>query len=175
MLPFALVLFALIAIVTAARDQVSTMGAALKQDVPPYMKWAAAIVLVGALGLWKPIQVPARLLLALVLVGIFFSNSTNVINSFKNLGQAPTPTTPPTSPVAASESAIAASAGLTGQTIAALEGPDAATTPSASTSGLGMVGLPNVPLANLGSGFGGNSVQDANASDTPLGSGFLAF
>ena len=80
-MPFALVLIGLLLIVTAIRGTQGNLwnlfygdltGAGT--DAKGFLVWLAAIAAIGAMGYYKPLQTPSRLLLALVVIGIFLAN-----------------------------------------------------------------------------------------------------
>ena len=86
-MPFILILIAAILIIAAFNNSQAALVAELEQDVPPFLKWALAIVGVGALG-WIPgMQTVSRWLLALVLVVMFLKNWSAIqsgITNFQN-------------------------------------------------------------------------------------------
>lgn len=81
-MPFILLLVAAIFIVSAFNNTQATLATALEQDVPPYIKWAAALAAVGALGYIPGMRTISRYLLALVLVVIFLRNYQAILAGF---------------------------------------------------------------------------------------------
>lgn len=156
-MPLILALIGAALVLVALRNTQSQLATALEQDVPGYLKWVAAIAAIGALGYIKPLEIPSRWLLALVLMVIVLTNFTQIANSFKSLGTAPTPTTPPTNPTTAAEQALAQPAGLQGSTIAALTGTSvtggAATSSQIAEGGFGSSSLPGQQAAAGGGLF----------------------
>ncbi len=90
-MPFLLVLIGAVLLVAAVRNTEGDLGNALAADVPGFIKWALAIVAVGALG-WVPgLRVISRWLLALVLVVIVLKNYTQLFQGFTALKTPPAP------------------------------------------------------------------------------------
>lgn len=82
-MPFILLLVGAVFIVAAYNDAQGTLISELETDIPPFLKWALAIVGVGAIG-WIPgMQTIGRWLLALVLVVLFLSNYSQIIAGFQ--------------------------------------------------------------------------------------------
>lgn len=80
-MPFALVFVGLVLIVTAIRGTQSNLWNLFYGDITGagtsgkgFVVWLAAILSIGWLGYYKPLQTPSRLLLGLVILGIFISN-----------------------------------------------------------------------------------------------------
>ena len=102
-MPFVLVLVGLLLIVTAIRGTQSNLWNLLYGDITGagtsgkgFLVWLAAILAIGFLGYYKPLQMPSRLLLGLVILGIFISNQgvlTKMAGAFTSpLPQPVTPT-----------------------------------------------------------------------------------
>lgn len=105
-----IVFLAGILIVSALRNTQSQLGAALSQDGPGYLVWAAAIFAIGAIGFIPGLKSPSRALMALVLTVIILKNYQGIINGFTSVQSGVTPTTAPATP-AQSVTQQAASAG----------------------------------------------------------------
>jgi hypothetical protein len=80
-MPFALILVGLLLIVTAIRGTQSNLWNLVYGDLTGkgstskgFIVWLAAILIIGFIGYYKPLRVPSRMLLALVVLGIFISN-----------------------------------------------------------------------------------------------------
>lgn len=96
-----LILIGAVLLVSAVRNTEGDLGNALVQDVPGYLKWALAIVAVGALG-WVPgMRTISRYLLALVLVVIVLKNYAALFKGFTSLETPPAPSQAATSPASA--------------------------------------------------------------------------
>lgn len=100
-MPFALVLVGLLLIVTSIRGTQGTLWNLFYDDMAGsggskgFVVWLAAIGLIAFAGYYKPLQTPSRLLLGLVVIGIFLSNE----GVYKKLSTAftsplPAPVTP---------------------------------------------------------------------------------
>lgn len=79
-----LILIAVVLIVAALRDTQGDLFAALKDDVPAFATWAAAIVALGALGFIPGFKTVSRGLLALVIVVIVINNYEKITAGFNN-------------------------------------------------------------------------------------------
>ena len=77
-------------IVAAFRGTQGTLFGALGQDVPPFTVWAAAIVLVGALGYVPGLKPVSRGLLALIFVVIVLKGYSAIISGVEAASQAQT-------------------------------------------------------------------------------------
>lgn len=79
-MPFVLVIIGLLLIVTAIRGTHGRLWNLLYEDVTGtgdvsgFVVWLVAILTIGFLGYYKPLETPAKLLLGLVVLGIFLSN-----------------------------------------------------------------------------------------------------
>jgi len=95
-MPFILILLGGVIMVAAFEGTQGDLATALETDVPPYMKWAAAFVGVGAIGFIPGLQSISRWLMALVITVLVVNNYKNIISSFQNLGgqQAAAPVPP---------------------------------------------------------------------------------
>lgn len=83
-----------ILIVAAIRDSQGELFAALKQDVPAFVVWAAAIVALGAIG-WVPGLKPiSRGLLGLVILVIVLRNYKQIIAGLEAVAQPPAASAP---------------------------------------------------------------------------------
>jgi hypothetical protein len=71
-----------ILIVAAIRGTQGQLAAALGEDVPAYVVWAAALLAVGALGFAPPLRPASRLLLGLVLLVIVLNNYQSILAGF---------------------------------------------------------------------------------------------
>lgn len=99
-MPLILLLIAAIFIVSAFNNTQADLATALEQDGPGYLKWAAALAAVGALG-WIPgMRTPSRYLLALVLLVIFLRNYQNILAGFEAAAGGATPTASQATPAA---------------------------------------------------------------------------
>lgn len=83
-----------IIIVAAFRNSQGALFAALYEDVPGFVIWAAAIFAIGAVGFIPGLKPVSRGLLALILVVIVLRNYREVIAGFENMWQAPPPAAP---------------------------------------------------------------------------------
>lgn len=80
-----------IVIVAALRGTYGALFAALGQDVPHFVVWAAAILALGAIGFVPGLKPVSRGLLALVLTVIILQNYQAVLVGFANVAKAPAP------------------------------------------------------------------------------------
>lgn len=120
-MPLVLIIIGSIMIVSAFKNTQGQLGTALEQDIPGFLKWAAAIFAIGLIGYIPRMQPISRALLTLVVTVIVLTNYQQIINSFKNLspgaGAAPQPTaaqaTPATAYTQAAEAQPSAGAGGT--------------------------------------------------------------
>jgi phage-related protein len=100
-MPFLLVLIGAVLLIAAVRNTEGDLGNALVADVPGFLKWALAIVAVGALG-WVPgMRTISRWLLALVLVVLVLTNYQKIFAGFLALKNPPPPSQAAASPAAA--------------------------------------------------------------------------
>lgn len=111
-MPLALVIIAMLAILTGIKGNYQDVGTAFQQDVASkggFIAWAGAII--GIALLFRMIQAPnaGRLFIALVLISFFLQNTTVISEIDAAITGAPTPTAPP-SPTATSPAAPSAPA-----------------------------------------------------------------
>jgi hypothetical protein len=114
--PFLLIGIAAVLLVTAFRNTFGALFSALGQDAGPYLKWAAALVLVAAVG-WIPGLKPvSRALLALVLVVLVLGNYKALFSQLAAVSTG----APPSPSVAQNDPAQAVVAGghVTGEQVA---------------------------------------------------------
>ena len=83
-MPLILVLIGAVLIVAAMRDTQGDLFAALREDVPAYSVWAAAIVAIGLVGFIPGFRPVARGLLALVIVVLVVNNYQALVTGFEN-------------------------------------------------------------------------------------------
>jgi hypothetical protein len=79
----------IILLVSALRGTYGNLFAALGQDIPHFVVWAAAIVALGAIGFIPGLKPISRGLLALVLVVLVFNNYKNILSGFQTVVQPP--------------------------------------------------------------------------------------
>jgi hypothetical protein len=86
-----LVFFALLAgvilVVAAIRNTYPTLFAALGEDTPAFVIWAAAIVAVGVLGFVPAIKAPAKLLIALIILVLVLTNYQKILTGLAHAAQ----------------------------------------------------------------------------------------
>ena len=76
-MPFALLLMGILAFVAAYRNTLPQLGALLKGDFSGkgnFFYWMAALILVGSLGYFKPLQNSSRMFILLILVIMILSD-----------------------------------------------------------------------------------------------------
>ena len=76
-MPFALLLMGVLAFVAAYRNTLPQLGALLKGDFSGkgnFFYWMAALILVGSLGYFKPLQNSSRMFILLILVIMILSD-----------------------------------------------------------------------------------------------------
>lgn len=129
---FVALIIGAVLLVAAIRNSQGTLFSALRQDVPEYGVWAAAIVAVGAIGFIPGLKPIARGLLALVILVILLKNYSAIIAGFKSIG-----------------SGVAAPSGSNGDTATGSTGA----TPSVSS--LGDIGSTAMSLADYANSFAG--------------------
>jgi len=83
-----------ILIVAAFRNSQGSLFAALYQDIPAFVTWAAAIFAIGAVGFIPGLKPISRGLLALILVVIVLRNYKQILAGFENTWSNPTPAAP---------------------------------------------------------------------------------
>lgn len=79
-----LIIIAAVLIVAALRDTQGDLFAALMDDMPAFMTWAAAILVIGALGYIPGFKTISRSLLALIIVVIVVNNYEKIASGFNN-------------------------------------------------------------------------------------------
>lgn len=94
---FPLAIVAFLLIVVGIRGTYTDFFSALKADMPGYLKWAAAFVLIGLVGYIPGLEKPSRLLLALVILAIVLSNKGVIANLAQTLSSPPAPSQAPAS------------------------------------------------------------------------------
>ena len=134
-MPFLLVLIGAVLIVAAYRNTAGQLGSELQHDVSGFGVWGLAVIAVAGLQ-WVPgAKVPARWLLALVLLVIVLRNYQAALAGFSGLAQAVPASTAAATPAS--------------QYVASANSPGIA---SANISGGGSVGAPSAGgLANANS------------------------
>lgn len=76
-MPFVLLLLGVLLIVVAIRNTYSQLGTLIVGDftgIPNFFYWIGALFIIGALGYVDMLKAPSRMLLALVLIALLFSN-----------------------------------------------------------------------------------------------------
>lgn len=96
----ALLAIAIVLIVAAFRNTQGALFAALYQDVPDFVVWAAAIFAVGAIGFVPGLKPVSRGILALLILSIVLKNYQGIIAGFNNAWQHPPAAGPGTTPPA---------------------------------------------------------------------------
>jgi len=86
-LPLFALLIGAILVVAAIRDSQGTLFSALAVDVPAYVVWATAIVIIGSIGFVPGFKPVSRGLLVLILVVLVLRNYQNVLTGFNNAWQ----------------------------------------------------------------------------------------
>lgn len=146
-MPFVILMIGIILVVVAYQGTHTQLLTALKQDLPGFFKWALAISAIMALGYVPGMQKPSRYLLGLVLLVIFLTNYTNILNGFTSLagtGQASTDAGS-TSPAATNPTATYSQSFAPGAAAAA--GETGTTGGSATTVAVAANGAPSVGLS----------------------------
>lgn len=155
-MPFLLLIIGALLFIVAYQNTHADVGKALAQDVPPFLKWGAAIAAVAALG-WIPgMRDLSRWLLALVLVVIVLTNYKQMISGLQALTQAKAATgDSPTPAEAAAANQIPTAAQIAGQSGGALVAGGALTGGSTATAG-GALSIPQLSFdpGQFLSGFG---------------------
>lgn len=95
-MPLFFLVIGLVLIVTVINGTTFALARQLKDDLTSgYIKWFAAVLLIGAAGYVDALKSPSRYLLALIFLVIMLTNGTGFISMFiqqvQNPGQAPTP------------------------------------------------------------------------------------
>lgn len=76
-----------ILLVAALRNTYGALFTDLKQDVPGFVVWAAAVVALGAIGFIPGLKPISRGLMALVLVVIVMQNYTKILAGFQSVSK----------------------------------------------------------------------------------------
>jgi hypothetical protein len=163
-MPFLLILIAAVLILAAYNNTYGELATELETDVPGFAKWGLAIVAVGALQ-WIPgMRVPARWLLALVIVVIVLRNYQALLSGVQNLSTLPAPATASPTPAAAYAANPASPQITAADTSGGLGTSPASTTTAASVNAANQPATVSSPLgifdpsnylAQVESGFGG--------------------
>ena len=98
-MPLLFLIAGLLLIITVIRGTTIDFASRLRTDVSGgFLKWLAAIVLIGALGYARPLQEPSRYLLALIAIVILLSNGGGFVSMFAQQisGAGSQPVTPAT-------------------------------------------------------------------------------
>ena len=82
-MPFAIFLIGALLVVVAFNNSFAALASELEADIPPYFKWAAAIVAILGLGYIPGLRTPSRYLLGLVLLVILLANNSQIIAGLK--------------------------------------------------------------------------------------------
>ena len=82
-----------ILIVVALRGTQNELFAALMEDVPAYVVWAAAIVAIGAIGVIPGLKPATRGFLILIFVVIILRNYKQILAGLQSVSTAPEKTT----------------------------------------------------------------------------------
>lgn len=98
-MPLFFLVIGIILIVTVINGTTFALARQLKDDLTSgYMKWFAAVLLIGAAGYVDALKTPSRYLLALIFLVVMLTNGTGFISMFiqqiQNPGQAPAPQPP---------------------------------------------------------------------------------
>lgn len=83
-MPIVILIFGAILIVAAYKNTYGTLFSNLQSDVPGFAVWFAAIAVVGGLQYVPGLKVPARWLLALVLLVLFMSNYQRILSGIQS-------------------------------------------------------------------------------------------
>lgn len=89
-----LVLIAAILIIAALRDTQGDLFAALKEDVPAFGVWSAALIALGMIGFIPGLKPVSRGLLALVVVVLFVNNYKAIVSGFEKAWRGTNPDAP---------------------------------------------------------------------------------
>lgn len=93
-MPLLLVVVGLMLVVTALRGTTADFGSRLSQDVSGgFLKWVAAIIVVGMLGYVPGLQTPSRYLLGLIVIAILISQGSGFLDQFVQQIENPPPPT----------------------------------------------------------------------------------
>jgi hypothetical protein len=84
MMPFAVVVIAVILIVVAFNNTGGQLATQLESDIPGFFVWAIAIAAIAGLGYIPGLRTPSRWLLGLVMLVIFIVNYQTIISGFQS-------------------------------------------------------------------------------------------
>lgn len=83
-MPLALLIIGIMLAVSALRGTEEQLGTLIVGDITGgFLTWVAAIVAIGALGYVPQLQLPSRMLLALVLLVLLLKNGTGFFSQFQ--------------------------------------------------------------------------------------------
>ena len=147
-MPFLLLIVGGLIVLVALEGTEGDLATALETDIPPYIKWLAAFLGVGALGYVPGLRSLSNWLLALVITVLVLNNWTQIQKSFLALAQQPAqPVTIPQTTQQQFETA------------------------TAPISGLSASGTSNAVGAN--SGFGGAMLTPLSSAQNPEAGGAM--
>jgi hypothetical protein len=95
-MPIILIVVAAVLFMAAYNNNLSALGAELKQDVTGWFPWAIAIAAIGALGKIPGFEKPAWMLLVLVFLVLVISNQSQLFSNLQNLQLTAPGASPPT-------------------------------------------------------------------------------
>ena len=107
-MPLLLLALGALLLIVAVRNTQAGLASALADDVPGFLKWAAAIVALGALGFVPGLEKPSRYLLALVFLVIVLKNYQQIVGSIGKSNQPVAASTPEATPATQYVAAISA-------------------------------------------------------------------
>lgn len=88
-MPIFLIVVGVLLITAAWQNSLRALFRALREDIPPFGVWAAAILFVGALGYFPVLRTPSRWLLGLIFLVIVLMNYQRAIEGFQNINATP--------------------------------------------------------------------------------------
>ena len=97
-MPLLFVIIGTALVVSAVLNNQAKLGQLLAADLPGFLPWAAAIILIGMIGFIPQARTLARSLLVLVLLVIVLANGNGLFDKVSSAIQSPTPAEPPTLP-----------------------------------------------------------------------------
>lgn len=83
-MPLFALLIGAILVVASIRGTQGSLFSALGDDVPAYVTWATAIIIIGSIGFIGPLKPISRGLLILILVVLVLRNYKTVVTGFTN-------------------------------------------------------------------------------------------
>ncbi len=137
-MPLLLAIVGAALIVSAIRDTQAQLGSLLVSDVPAFMPWAAAILVIGFIGFVPELRKVSRALLALVLIVIFLKKGSGFFAQFSTALKNPAAAQAATLPTLKGPLPITIAGGATGSG-GPLGGLIGAAT-DAATGGIGGIG-----------------------------------